>query len=448
MDPAAFLPKEQAALERGEEMRGQFWMADAPESRASGVLRWSRLKGAELWLIAPGADWPGVWSHAQGGTEHPIRLHGLLVGQGVRVTIPDGIVTASTFGTGAPQLKCVCSRLVLFAHLRQNDTWKRMTFRSANLHEWFPITGFEQPEMVVDRRFQVRSYALRWKVPRGTRVPLKDAEIRFSPRMMASPVRDRPDRSISTAMDIHVVAKERATIDELHQRFATPFVDLLVIAGGIPDALTYEGVIRGKQSRAVVLRRGNEPTWREWRPDRPLLFYAADLPDLRMALRKWFDLHARLSPAFEVLARSINEDRRYSPERLLNVASSLEAYHRVLHEGHWWRRWRNRHPASKRKRSPTLLERVTHLQQLSGLPESVTGLGEASRELFVSSRNHFAHLDEPRYGYIIDDVYDNTVPSIRRGVALIQACIMRRLGLTPGQARACLAEHYRGWSIT
>jgi len=66
----------------------------------------------------------------------------------------------------------------------------------------------------------------------------------------------------------------------------------------------------------------------------------------------------------------------------------------------------------------------------------------------VSSRNHIAHLDAPRYGYSIDDVYDSAIPTITRSVALMQICIMRRLGFTPKQARDRLREHYRGWQFT
>jgi hypothetical protein len=442
---APFLPSEQAALEGGEEMRGVFRIADRPETDTSGTLRWSRESGAELWLIAPTTHWPGGW-FGSSGTPQTINIHGITAGKGTRVTLPHAFITRTTFGTGVSELQLTSSQLVLFAHLHEAQVWKRLVLRSANLHEWFPITGFGQPEIVFDRSGQVRRLTIPWRVPRGRRVPMKDAEIRFAPRMTADPGPWRPDRSIKTTVDILVNAREAATVDDLHARFAVPLIDLFVIAGGVPDAITYEAVTRGKRSQAVVLRQGPDPRSREWRPDRPLLFSAVDLPDFRGALRKWFDLHARLSPAFEVFARSINEDR-YTPERLLHVASSLETYHRVLYEGHWWHWWRKQHPASTRKKPPSLLERITHLQHLSGVPESETGLTDANRELLVSSRNHFAHLDAPRYGYSIDDVYDSAIPTIRRSVTLMQVCIMRRLGFAPGPARDRLRDHHRGWPI-
>jgi hypothetical protein len=233
-------------------------------------------------------------------------VYGSAAGKGIRVTLPDAFVSRSTFGTGVRKLRLGSSKLVLFAHLDDAQVWKRLVLRSANLHEWFPVTGFGQPEMLFDRRFQVRRMTIPWQVPRGKRVPMSKAEIRFAPRMTADPGPWRPDRSIKTTMDILVMARQAATVDELHERFAIPLIDLLVIAGGVPDAITYEAVTRGMRTQAVVLRQGPEPRWRQWRPDRPLLFYAAHLPDFRVAVRKWFDLHARLSPAFEVL-RTINQ---------------------------------------------------------------------------------------------------------------------------------------------
>ncbi|HEX5716024.1 MAG TPA: HEPN domain-containing protein [Thermoanaerobaculia bacterium] len=222
---------------------------------------------------------------------------------------------------------------------------------------------------------------------------------------------------------------------ELHERYVMPLRDLLVIAGAVPDALLFESVTIGRQPSAVVLETGIEPTVRDWpRPDRQFLFYALDIPDFRAGLKKWFALHTRVSPALQYLAESINEDK-YSHARLLSVASTLETYHRSLYDAAWRRTYKRKNP-NKKTRGPFLLERITHLQRISGVPEGITGFSEARRQLFVASRNHFAHLNEPRYGYSIDqDVYDNAIPSIARGVALVHACVMRRLGFTARQTK-------------
>lgn len=432
-DQAAFLPKEQVLLEEGEQIRGTFWIAGRDTTTAAGVLRWSRAAGAELWLINAPAEWPGIW-HGSGYSDEPVTVHGTSAAAGKKITLPRAYITSSGFGPGGSQIRLISQRLILFRHCTEDDRWKRLYMRTANLHEWLPISGFGPPDMIMDRRFQLREYGVHWKVPRGKRVLLADAEVRFQPRLLTDPAPRKPNRVIRTTMDIAVIPNERKTLRELHERYMTPLRDLLAIAGGVPDALLYESVTIGSQTSAVVLERGIEPTTRDWpRPDRQLLFYALDIPDFRGGLKKWFALHARVTPALEYFADSINEDE-YSRDRLLSVASTLETYHRNLYDSTWRRTYKRQNP-NKRQRGPYLIDRITHLQRLSGVPERSTGLTKTRRELFVASRNHFAHLDEPRYGYSIEDVHENAIPTIARGVALMDACLMRRLGFTARQTK-------------
>lgn len=438
------LPKEQVELAEGKELRGRFWIAGRPDTSVAGVLHWSRSEGAQLWLIGPFTGWPGT-GFSSGSSEPPLTVHGISAANGKKVTLPAGLITHSTFGSGS-QLKLVDPRLILFEHLEPADTWKKLVLRSASLHEWLPVTGFEAPAAEFDKRFQIQDYSIRWKAPRGKRVQLSDAEIRFSSRMSTNPSRWQPDRLIQTAMDAVVVAKSRDTLDSLHERFAIPLLDLLILATGRPDTVTYEAVLRGARTHAVVLQRGPGFTPREWRPWQPPLFYAGQLPDFRAAVKKWFELHSRVSPAIEVFTDSINQGAVYSPSRLLSVASALETYHRVLYEAAWKRRWRQSNPGKKTP-TPSLLQRIEHLQRIAGVTEAATGLSQANRQLLVSSRNHFAHLSAPHYGYTVEDVYDNALATIRRGVTLMQACLMRRLGFSGRRTQDRLAEHYRNWRI-
>ena len=443
-EQATFLPKEQVALERGEETRGEFWIEGRPETATAGVLRWSRRDGAEIWLIGPGSDWPGGWSSRHAGT---ITVHGLTGAAGTKVTVPGTLMTSSSFGSGITQLKLVSPRLFLFEHVDEHTEWRKLILRSSNLHEWFPVTGFGQPEMIFDRRFQAQRYAIEWRAPRGIRVQLPDAELRLGARMSTDPNPRQPDRLIRTSMDLIVVAKDRASFDALHDRFAVPLIDLLVFAGGVPDAITYEAALLGHRTRAVLMqRRTREPPARDWGPTRPLLFYARDVPDLRDAIKKWFQLHGRLSPALDVFAESLNRGE-YSPARLLEVAGCLETYHRELYERIWKQSWVRHNPGKRIGNRPYLLDRIAHLQRISGVPESATGFTERNRKLFVASRNHFAHLSAPTYGYTVDDVYENALDTIRRGVALMQASVMHRLGFRPPQVVDQLRAHYQSWPI-
>jgi hypothetical protein len=427
----AFLPKEQVLLEGGGEVRGTFWIAGQPDTRTAGVLRWSRSDGAELWLINVPRAWPGIW-HGSAHSDGPLTVHGTSVSC-PKLTIPNAYLGSSSFGSGPPQLRLTSRRLILLRHTTEDDRWKRLVIRTSNLHEWIPVTGFGNPPVIMDSRFRAVECGVQWKAPRGKRVALRDAEVRFEPMMATNLAPRGPDRIIRTTLDIAVIPKERKTLRELHERFVTPLHDLLVIAGGVPDALVYESVTVGSQRPAVVLETGIAAADRDWpRPDDQLLFYGLDFPDFRLAIQRWFALHTRVSPALQYFAESINEGG-YSPARLLSVASTLETYHRSLYDSTWRRTYKRNNPG-KKQRGPSLLERITHLQRLCGVPERVTGFSEPRRQLFVASRNHFAHLNEPRYGYSIEDVYDNAIPSIARGVALVHACLMRRLGFTAREA--------------
>lgn len=426
-DRTVFLSKEQVLLENGGEVRGTFWISGREDTQAAGVLRWSRAKGAELWLIDVPRGWPGIW-HGSERSDGPLNIHGSSVDCS-KLTMPHAYFSSSSFGSGPAQLRLTSRRLILFHHAAEDDRWKRLVIRTANLHEWMPITGFGNPPMLMNRRFQVLECGVEWKAPRGRRVALGDAEVRFEPRMQSDLLSRGPDRTIRTTMDIAVIPQERKTLGELHEEYVTPLHDLLVIAGGVPDAIVFESIAVGRQRPAIVLQAGIVPPDREWpRPDRQLLFYALHIPDFRKAIERWFALHARVSPALQYFSESINQDI-YTHARLLTVASALETWHRNLYDSTWRRTYRRRNPGRK-KRGPSLLERITHLQRLSGVSEHITGLTEARRQLFVASRNHLAHLNEPHYGYSTQDVYDNAIPSIARGTALVNACVMRRLGFT------------------
>jgi hypothetical protein len=250
----------------------------------------------------------------------------------------------------------------------------------------------------------------------------------------------QPNRSIRTAMDATVTVNNQLDLDSFHQEYAIPLLDLMILASGRPDNLTYEAALYRRRTRAVVMRTGVEVKPREWRPPQDFLFYSWERRDLRASIRRWYRLHKRCSPAIEVFAESVNLGSVYSPGRLLSVASALETYHRVMHETVWKK-------ANQKGRRPYLIERISDLQERSGVPEPSTGLTQRNRELFVSSRNYFAHLDGPNYGFSEQEVREQGAESIRRGVALMQANLLRRLGFTGAEAKALLARHYMNWPI-
>jgi ApeA N-terminal domain 1 len=430
------IPKEQAEFEAGNEVRGVYWIADEPQTEAAGVLRWDQELGAELWLVDPPNEWRNTPLSFRRG---PFRIFGETPDH-KKVTLPGAIVAGSTIG-GSSELRLIDRTLVASRHLSPSDEWKKLIVQTANLHEWLPITGLGGHATF--GKHGTETLRIEWKRPRSMHVGLPRANLEFANRMSATPWR-QPAQRVETGLDAIFTVKNRDSIEALHESYVTPLLNLSILASGRPDAVIHESVRRGRFDQAIILRAGPRVESREWQPMRPPLFYAGDLPDPRDGIKRWVRLHARLSPAIEVFAESINQGG-WTPERLLKVAGSLETYHRVLYEKAWRKRWHKTNPNKKIGTRPYFLDMLDDLQRLSGVPEATTGMTGANRKLFTASRNHFAHLDEPSYNYSVDQVRDALFESIRRGVALMQVGLLRRLGFTGAQAREQMAEHYRGW---
>jgi hypothetical protein len=365
-------------------------------------------------------------------------VYGLSVPDGTELTLPHGLITMVRMGSGST-LTLRDSQLILGAHVSADRQWKKFVIRTQNLHEWLPVTGLSQPMPTVDKKGNARHVELHWDAPKSRHAKLDDAKLSFSPRM-ATEHSIQPDRSIRTAIDLIVNAGKPDTLEALHQRYAVPLLGLIIFASGRADSISYEALLSAGRSY-TVLRNGPDVISPQWRPDRELLFYAGQLPHFATSIARWFALHRACSPAMQVFADSVNLGASYSPARLLSVAGAIETYHRVFHDA----AWKANHP--KAKRGPTLRQRLEDLRVICGVPESQTGAKQANLELFVSTRNHFAHLSEPNYGYSEAQVLEATPESIQRGVALLQACLLRELGFDAVQAAERLRVHYRSWPI-
>ena len=60
----------------------------------------------------------------------------------------------------------------------------------------------------------------------------------------------------------------------------------------------------------------------------------------------------------------------------------------------------------------------------------------------VFSRKYFAHLGFKGTTYTLDDVQDNAMESTRRLYALLQACLMRELGISATDTETLMNLHY------
>ena len=69
------------------------------------------------------------------------------------------------------------------------------------------------------------------------------------------------------------------------------------------------------------------------------------------------------------------------------------------------------------------------------------------RLICSAHRGYFAHLNSPSKIYSRADVEGELLPSIRRGSALMQACLLRELGSAPEKVAALLVKYYSNWPI-
>jgi HEPN superfamily Apea-like protein len=250
---------------------------------------------------------------------------------------------------------------------------------------------------------------------------------------MQTAVSFSPDQSLVTGMEIMVEAQRATTLDLLRRRFARPLRNLLVFASDRPDGLIRERVSSpAKGRRAVLLGQGEDLAPREWNPARGYLFRALELPDFEHAIQAWFKLDAVAEPAMDQFAGTVMYGNSYGHSRLVELATALESYSRTRH--------------AKRK-NEWALTKLKRLAAYARMPRREIGSSVPRLKLLLASRNYYAHLNKPSYGIKVSKVEAEQLNSIRRGHALMQACLLREIGLSTAEARDLLQRHYLGWSI-
>jgi hypothetical protein len=373
-------------------------------------------------LIGPLTGWP----RQPGGK---VTVHGETV-NGTHVALVDALVVATSFD-GRAFASISGPALLLGQQATRTTRWRRIVVRTANLHEWLPETGLAPPDYTVDKRGRVTRLTTTWELPPTREVKLRLGTLAISPTM-ATEVSYAPSWSIRTNLDALLVAKRPVSLDELHGSFALPILSLLVFASDRPDTIVSEAALApSSDTRARVLRRGEEIIPREWRPDSAYLFTGLDLPDFEAAIKKWFEIFSATRPVLGTFAETINMGSVYSPERLGKLVTSLESYARRWH----------------RINRPSLLEALEALRAYAHLPAGITGSTRRNLKLLAASRHYYAHLNKPNYGFAPRVIENNVFETTRRATALMQACLLRDLGFSAKVARGLLEDHYAGWPI-
>jgi hypothetical protein len=297
-------------------------------------------------------------------------------------------------------------------------------YRPASLHEWLPESGLTLPALTDDHSRLV----VEWNAPEQRTVDIPGGELTLRPSSDWS-WSYAPDWSIETSMTFTVKADQPLTISEHWSQFCNPLLSFCIFAVDRPDDLLYESYYSPeREDQIVVLRSGREATKHEWRPTSGhYLFQATDIDDPGVALAKWFTVWGKTVPALGLLAEVIRTGNTFTVPRFLTLYTAAEGY------------WKN-----------TKVGRAAwnpgQLAKWAGVPETITGATKDALALIGASRNYHAHL-EVGSRFSPEAIVDQTYQSTRRLHALLQACLLRELGIDTPNIERLLNRHYQPWPV-
>lgn len=378
------------------------------------MLSWSVETGAALELVELSDPWPTDFNET-------FTVHGQ-PHEGERVTLLGARVRRKRLGERTSRVESWT--LALGEYVHPDDRWPRSNYRPGTLHEWLPETGLsiDHPNDDMSR------LTVKWNAPQRRTIALPDAEVALSPGADWSWAYS-PGWSIDTSMTLAVKPAEPLTIDEHREHFGNPLVSFAVFAADYPDDLARESYYDPESKRGiVVLEHNRKPTQREWRPNAGHLLFGADaLPDIPSAFENWFAVWRQTVPALGLFRESIEQGLTYSAPRFLTLYTAAEGY---------WKGTR----VGKAPWSPRALADRT------GITPEVTHATKDALALMGATREYHAHLGtksdfEPEF------INDNTYESTRRLHVLLQACLMRDVGLDAATTERLVSEHYRSWPI-
>jgi hypothetical protein len=403
------------AFRAGEVAGGHFWPVGSTEQESQGFLRWSK-DGALLELIEPVANWP-VPSRGES-----FAIHGYLRDLG-EVSLLAAWPKSWELGDRVYRFS---SSLLAFGPPTDLDRrWPRAIYSTANLSEWRRDSGLQFSKPNVRARPQHTRVDI--QPPETAEVDLPRARLLFSGRADFW-VGDAADWSIHTWQTLTVDPKQPRTIPRFRREYGDVLTALTAFIADRNDDVTFE-VYRDPATgeRIEVWNSGRTAQEYEWHAIKPgILFHADEIPDLRRAIRRWWKTHEVSWPALGVFGSQYRDGNSYSPARLITVYSALEAYGRARHG----------------------TKDLTKLRDYGRVPSHITGCTNPALNMLNLSRGYFAHYASTGQKYSVEAIEESVLPSIRRGSALMQSCVLREFGFGRADASDILARHYRSWPLT
>jgi hypothetical protein len=402
----------QRDLEVGEVLTGLFQPAGA-DYEAAGVLSWDAEKGAELHL-----DLSHPWLT---DFDAELTIHGRLHA-GAQVTLLQSQLRHMTAFNQAA--KFVSYALALGAYTDSDETWEYASYCPTSLHEWYPERGFVHQS---EDEHGSRRVELRQVEPKRLVVPSAEIDLQLDGEWA---VNNDAKWSIETTMEFVVRPDEPLTIEDYWRQFRSPLLGFTRFASDRPDDLRWEAFGTPKtKRRIIVLRSPRESYEREWRPmPGRFLFRVEDIADEGEVIRRWLEVWRASEPSLGLFCETIQEDSAYSPSRFLTLYTAAEGY------------WKStmRPGDSKWK--------IDRLAQRADISTAISHTNKKALKLIGGLRDYHAHLTL-RDNLTADEVALSTFDSTRRLHVLMQACLLRELGLDTKQIESLITRHYSNWLI-
>lgn len=403
----------QKSLESGEALTGLFQPAGA-DFETAGVLTWDAAKGAELRLADLAHPWPADFNVE-------LTIHGRLHAGGQVTLLESGLRSMTAFDQPT---KFVSHALALGAYTSSDETWTYASYCPTGLHEWYPERGFvhRSEDEHGEQRVELRQVEPKHLIVPGAKIALqldRNWVVNYDARW-----------NIETTMEFVVSPDEALTIEDCWRQFGSPLLGFIRFASDRPDDLRWETFGDLETKRWVILLRSPRESYeREWRPTPGhFLFRAEEISDEGEVIRRWLEVWRASEPSLGLFCETIQEDSAYSPSRFLTLFTATEGY------------WKGT------KQQDEKAWNINALVKRAGIDESVSKADRRARELIGSLRKYHAHLVLPGKP-TVEGIALSTFDSTRRLHVLMQACLLRELGLETGRIESLITAHYRNWPI-
>lgn len=403
----------QQDLEAGVTLSGVFWPAGA-DFGTPGVLSWSDETGARLQLTVLNDPWPADFNHLF--TVHA-ELHGYI---GSPLTLMQSRVVRKLMFDEPSVIKA--QTLAIGAHTDPEERWPVANFMPYGLHEWYPETGLS----LNYRDKKLRQPHVSWKPPKAIKIPMPGARITLQPSAGWG-WGFGPEWRIDTMLRFTVRPDEALTLDGFWREFRSPLLGFVMFASDRPDDLRRESYYNARKKRQiVVLHAGRKIYEYEWRPNEGhYLFKAVDIDSEVDVVQRWMAVWRKANPALGYFGEYIQAGSTYSPGRFLTLYKAAENYwKRITGEPNW---------------------KLPKLRARADIQEAVSHCDKAAIELMGRLRKYHGHLGDVEL--TPEEIADGTFESTRRLYVLMQACLLRDLGLETVRIEELIQLHYRNWPI-